>query len=91
MQQAKQYHHSNLAPTKNHMAPHVTSLVHMASLGVAGKPAMAEQEKLTRIAIVNGDRCKPKKCRQECKKSCPVVRMGELWLIRIGHKLNMLT
>lgn len=34
-------------------------------------------EKLTRIAIVNNDRCKPKKCRQECKKSCPVVRMGE--------------
>ena len=34
------------------------------------------QEKLTRIAIVSSDRCKPKKCRQECKKSCPVVRMG---------------
>lgn len=38
---------------------------------------MSEQEKLTRIAIVTPDRCKPKKCRQECKKSCPVVRMGE--------------
>ncbi|XP_065884818.1 ATP-binding cassette sub-family E member 1-like [Dysidea avara] len=35
-------------------------------------------EKLTRIAIVNSDRCRPKKCRQECKKSCPVVRMGKL-------------
>ena len=35
-------------------------------------------EKLTRIAIVNNDRCKPKKCRQECKRSCPVVRMGKL-------------
>lgn len=35
-------------------------------------------DKLTRIAIVNKDRCKPKKCRQECKKSCPVVRMGKL-------------
>lgn len=22
-------------------------------------------------------RCKPKKCRQECKKSCPVVKVGE--------------
>ena len=22
-------------------------------------------------------RCKPKKCRQECKKSCPVVKIGE--------------
>lgn len=35
-------------------------------------------DKLTRIAIVDSDRCKPKKCRQECKKSCPVVRMGKL-------------
>lgn len=35
-------------------------------------------DKLTRIAIVNEDRCKPKKCRQECKKSCPVVRLGKL-------------
>jgi ATP-binding cassette subfamily E protein 1 len=37
-----------------------------------------EQEKLTRIAIVSTDKCKPKRCRQECKKSCPVVRMGKL-------------
>uniref|UniRef100_A0A3P8V820 ATP-binding cassette, sub-family E (OABP), member 1 n=1 Tax=Cynoglossus semilaevis TaxID=244447 RepID=A0A3P8V820_CYNSE len=35
-------------------------------------------EKNTRIAIVNQDKCKPKKCRQECKKSCPVTRMGKL-------------
>jgi ATP-binding cassette subfamily E protein 1 len=35
-------------------------------------------EELTRIAIVSADKCKPKKCRQECKKSCPVVRMGKL-------------
>lgn len=35
-------------------------------------------DKLTRIAIVAEDKCKPKKCRQECKKSCPVVRMGKL-------------
>lgn len=38
----------------------------------------AESDTLTRIAIVNNDRCKPKRCRQECKKSCPVVRMGKL-------------
>jgi len=38
----------------------------------------ATQDKLTRIAIVNTDRCKPKKCRQECKRSCPVVRQGKL-------------
>ena len=35
------------------------------------------QDKLTRIAIVSNDKCKPKKCRQECRKSCPVVRMGK--------------
>uniref|UniRef100_A0A7S1T6P9 ATP-binding cassette transporter n=1 Tax=Tetraselmis chuii TaxID=63592 RepID=A0A7S1T6P9_9CHLO len=36
-----------------------------------------EADQLTRIAIVNADRCKPKKCRQECKKSCPVVKVGK--------------
>ncbi|KAJ5494398.1 ABC transporter ABCE [Penicillium fimorum] len=35
-------------------------------------------DKLTRIAIINSDKCKPKKCRQECKKACPVVRSGKL-------------
>ncbi|CEP63304.1 Fe-S cluster-binding ribosome biosynthesis protein LALA0_S07e07096g [Lachancea lanzarotensis] len=34
--------------------------------------------KNTRIAIVNDDRCKPKKCRQECKRACPVVKTGKL-------------
>ncbi len=38
--------------------------------------AGAMSERLTRIAIVSSDRCKPKKCRQECKKSCPVVKTG---------------
>lgn len=33
-------------------------------------------EKNTRIAIVSADRCKPKKCRQECRKACPVVKTG---------------
>ena len=37
-----------------------------------------EASKLTRIAIVSTDKCKPKRCKQECKKSCPVVRMGKL-------------
>lgn len=37
-----------------------------------------KDEGLTRIAIVNADKCKPKKCRQECKKFCPVVRMGKI-------------
>ncbi|PWA84861.1 4Fe-4S binding domain-containing protein [Artemisia annua] len=35
-------------------------------------------DRLTRIAILKEDRCKPKKCRQECKKSCPVVKTGKL-------------
>ncbi|XP_075227958.1 ATP-binding cassette sub-family E member 1 pix [Lycorma delicatula] len=43
-----------------------------------GSKATEETDKLTRIAIVNSDKCKPKRCRQECKKSCPVVRMGKL-------------
>ncbi|XP_063707649.1 protein Pixie [Culicoides brevitarsis] len=40
--------------------------------------AAEETDKQTRIAIVSTDKCKPKRCRQECKKSCPVVRMGKL-------------
>jgi len=32
---------------------------------------------LTRVAIINDQKCKPKKCRQECKRSCPVVRLGK--------------
>ncbi|BEI85564.1 hypothetical protein CcaverHIS002_0509650 [Cutaneotrichosporon cavernicola] len=35
-------------------------------------------DRLTRVAIVSDDKCKPKKCRQECKRSCPVVKMGKL-------------
>jgi ferredoxin len=37
-----------------------------------------EQEQLTRIAIIDDQKCKPKKCTQECMKFCPVVRMGKL-------------
>ncbi|KAK2420210.1 ABC transporter E family member [Trifolium repens] len=35
-------------------------------------------DNMTRIAVVNNDRCKPNKCRQECKKSCPIVSKGKL-------------
>ncbi|WFD18832.1 Fe-S cluster-binding ribosome biosynthesis protein [Malassezia caprae] len=41
-------------------------------------PSAAPASKEERIAIVNNDKCKPSKCRQECKRSCPVVRMGRL-------------
>jgi ATP-binding cassette subfamily E protein 1 len=35
------------------------------------------EESLTRIAIVNKDKCKPKQCRQECRRSCPVNKQGK--------------
>lgn len=38
----------------------------------------APASKGTRIAIVSTDKCKPKKCRQECRKACPVVKTGKL-------------
>ncbi len=31
-----------------------------------------------RIAIINPDRCKPKKCKQECKKYCPVNNQAKI-------------
>ena len=43
------------------------------------------EETHSRIAIVSTDRCRPKKCRQECKKSCPVVKLGKL-CIEVGVK-----
>ena len=43
---------------------------------------------LTRIAIVKTEKCKPKKCNQECKKSCPVVRLGKL-CIEVGPKSKL--
>mmetsp|Transcript_25212 Transcript_25212/g.37130 ORF Transcript_25212/g.37130 Transcript_25212/m.37130 type:complete len:660 (-) Transcript_25212:320-2299(-) len=48
----------------------------------------SEEPKLTRIAIVSAEKCKPKKCRQECKKSCPVVKMGKL-CIEVGPKSKL--
>src|SRR3989344_5307716 len=32
---------------------------------------------ITRIAIINLDLCKPDKCRQECRKFCPVESQGK--------------
>eukprot|EP00980_Cylindrotheca_fusiformis_P003179 scaffold721_cov131-Cylindrotheca_fusiformis.AAC.69 len=47
-----------------------------------------EADHLTRIAIVKSEKCKPKKCNQECKKSCPVVRLGKL-CIEVGPKSKL--
>ena len=30
-----------------------------------------------RIAIVSADKCKPKKCKQECRKCCPINKSGK--------------
>jgi len=35
-------------------------------------------EQSQRIAVVSGDKCKPKKCKLECKKNCPVNRQGKI-------------
>ena len=35
-------------------------------------------ESKTRKAIVNPDKCKPTKCGQECKRNCPVNKIGKL-------------
>lgn len=45
-------------------------------MGKKAKDEPVDESKL-RIAIVNSDRCKPKKCKHECKKFCPVVRTGK--------------
>ncbi|CAI5459857.1 unnamed protein product [Closterium sp. Yama58-4] len=55
-----------------------SSLYGLAIAELARRLGYAMADRLTRIAIVSGDRCKPKKCRQECKKSCPVVKTGKL-------------
>jgi len=47
-----------------------------------------ENDSLTRIAIINASKCKPKKCNQECKKSCPVVKLGKL-CIEVGPKSKL--
>ena len=41
----------------------------------AGK--QAKEEKL-RIAIINEDKCKPKKCHLECSRICPISKGGKL-------------
>lgn len=49
-------------------------------------------QRLTRIAIVSADKCKPKKCRQECKKSCPVVKTGKLCIeVTVGSKIAFIS
>ncbi|XP_047967223.1 ABC transporter E family member 2-like isoform X2 [Salvia hispanica] len=49
-------------------------------------------QKLTRIAIVSSDKCKPKKCNQQCKKSCPVVKTGKLCIeVTSASKISLIS
>lgn len=45
--------------------------------GKKNKDSGEESSEKSRIAIVKEDKCKPKKCRQECMRSCPVVKLGK--------------
>ena len=36
-----------------------------------------DSDELTRVAIINSDRCRPKKCHLECKKACPLNKTGK--------------
>lgn len=41
------------------------------------KSKKIDKDSQSRIAIVNANKCKPNKCKQECKKSCPVISVGK--------------
>ncbi|KAK1435964.1 hypothetical protein QVD17_01737 [Tagetes erecta] len=59
---------SHIHRLRSNHTPHLSTL----------RSSSTMSDRLTRIAILKEDRCKPKKCRQECKKSCPVVKTGKL-------------
>lgn len=42
-----------------------------------GRNDPSGEDRLIRVAIVKDDKCKPKKCAQECRRNCPVVRQGK--------------
>lgn len=41
------------------------------------KEEKKKDEKPTRIAVVSADKCKPRRCRLECKRFCPVNKTGK--------------
>lgn len=45
----------------------------------------SKKDKMNRIAIVDPDKCKPTICKHECKKACPVNRIGKQ-CIKIENK-----
>ncbi|KAH0792612.1 ABC transporter E family member 2 [Histomonas meleagridis] len=49
---------------------------------------MADQN--IRLAVVDKDRCKPSKCKRECKTHCPIVRSGKD-CIRVTEKIALIS
>ena len=66
--------HEPLCPSPNSLHPSL----HDQQMPPKKQKEEDEAEALTRIAIIDDQKCKPKKCAQECMKFCPVVRMGKL-------------
>lgn len=69
-----------VVPVEKKKKPNQHLIAHYNNANMSGKGANknAPASKGTRIAIVSTDKCKPKKCRQECRKACPVVKTGKL-------------
>jgi ATP-binding cassette subfamily E protein 1 len=44
---------------------------------------------MTRLAIVDENRCKPKKCNKECISKCPVVRIGKKCIVLKEKNINI--
>lgn len=50
------------------------------------------KEDRLRIAIVNADKCRPKRCKLECKKSCPVNKGGKLCIeVTVDEKISKIS
>ena len=50
------------------------------------------KEEISRIAIINEDKCKPNKCNLECKKVCPVNKIGKLCIeVEPSSKLSYIS
>ncbi|MGB9631338.1 MAG: 4Fe-4S binding protein, partial [Candidatus Methanodesulfokora sp.] len=43
-----------------------------------------------RIAVVDREKCNPRKCGEECIKYCPQVRMGYKETIRLENELLLI-
>ena len=39
-----------------------------------------------RIAVINRDRCQPRKCSKECEYFCPPVRTGDETIVFVDNK-----